>query len=442
MWNEAATECLWQELPSALCLLSLLGEMTYERPSGWVGFGFRFDSEEAVNSGIRDQNYITAISNPSVDRFRHLANLVLRLNHSNSAQWETEKSSKINIDAIEAASLLLNFQSDNDTFLPRVRTISWAAHDSYPSSQLPYFVSSCLQRLSFTRISFWLYENPRGELERGIDIFKSLIRKHCQLNQLIFRIPWSLSKSSALQATFSEFVATQTQLLSMEIRDWMDESLLASMVGAGETLVSLSCWIDVGEGGVSGRTMDALSTGFGVLRDLNVKVTGEMTDEDFKRFLQLRSLHRVTLEVISFPRLETVDIETMSRAWPDIEEFVVKQRLGNCQPLSILSAFARWMGSTIKVLELDLDVNTCTEPSLLEADSFKFVKLRELRIGGSSPAPHQREEVVTQYLRSLSPGSQSSFKLVICSGAFDAEEKWRKVGSSLERGDIAMEEVH
>lgn len=186
----------------------------------------------------------------------------------------------------------------------------------------------------------------------------------------------------------------------MEIRDWVDETFLASMVGAGETLVSLSCWIDVGEGGVSSRTMDALSTGFGVLRDLNVNVTGEMTDKDFRRFLQLRSLRRVTIQVISFPRLEEVDIAAMSRAWPDVEEFVLKQRLGYCQPLSILAAFAKWMGSTVQVLELDLDATG--EPPLVAADSFNFVKLRELRIGEFSPAPYDLEEAVTNYLRSLS----------------------------------------
>ncbi|KIO18643.1 hypothetical protein M407DRAFT_246431 [Tulasnella calospora MUT 4182] len=38
LWNEVATECLWRELPSALCLLRLLGEMTYEEPDGWVSF--------------------------------------------------------------------------------------------------------------------------------------------------------------------------------------------------------------------------------------------------------------------------------------------------------------------------------------------------------------------------------------------------------------------
>ncbi|KAG8898481.1 hypothetical protein FRC00_002779 [Tulasnella sp. 408] len=408
MWNEVATECLWRELPSALCLLSLLGEITYERPSGWVGFGFRFDSEEAVNSGIRDQNYITAISNPNVDRFRHLANLVLRLNHSNSAQWKTEKSSKINIDAIEAASLWLNFQSDNDTFLPRVRIISWAAHDSYPSSQLPYFISSCLKSLSFTRISTSLFESPRGELEHGIDIFKSLIGKQCQLNDLIFRIPWSLSTSSELQAIFLEFSSTQTQLRSIEIRDWIDESRLGSMVGARKTLVSLSCLIRREKRGAFGRTMDALSTDFGHLRELHANVAGGMTDEDFKRFLQLRSLRRVTLEVDSFPRLEEADVEAMSRAWPDIEEFVVKQRgfsSTNAQPLSLLSAFARWMGSSLQILELDLDATT--EPPLVAADSFKFVKLRELRIGKRSVMSVDPNDAGTEYLRNLS-------KLVIC----------------------------
>ncbi|KAG8926695.1 hypothetical protein FRC00_002645, partial [Tulasnella sp. 408] len=371
MWNEVATECLWRELPSALCLLSLLGEMTYEGSDGW--------------------NYITAISNPNVDRFRHLANLVLRLNHSNSAPWKTEESSRIHIDAIEAASLWLNFQTHYDTFLPRVRTISWAAQDSYLSSKLPYFISSCLQSLSFTRTSDWLFEDPRGELEHGVDIFKSLIRKQCQLKDLIFRIPWSLSYFSELEAALLEFVSTQTQLRSFEIRDWMDESRLESMAGARKTLVSLSCSMRREEGARFGRTINALSTGFGLLRDLHVNVDEYMTDEDFKQFLQLRSLRRVSLEVDSFPRLEEADVEAMSRAWPDIEEFVVKQ----------------WMGSNLQILELDLYAPE--EPPLVAADSFKFVKLREFRIGKFSVVDYDPDDAGTTYLRNLP-------KLLICDG--------------------------
>ncbi|KAG9042213.1 hypothetical protein FS837_011151 [Tulasnella sp. UAMH 9824] len=387
LWNEVATECLWRELPSALCLLCLLGEMMYEEPDGW---------------------------------------------------WKTEYSSRINIDAIQAAFSWYNLDTHFDTFLPRVKAISWAADDSYPSSQLPYFISSCLQRLTFTRISNLFSEDPRGELEHVIDIFEPLIRKQCQLSHLIFCIPWSLLESAELRAALSGFVSNQTLLREMEIRDWMDESLLASMTAAGETLVSLSCWINAGEGGELGRIMDALSTGFGVLRDLNVNVTGDMTNEDFKRFLQLRSLRRVTFEVVRFPILEEVDIEAMSRAWPDIEQFMVKQVFGTRQPLSILSTFAKWMGSTVQVLELGLDATG--ELPLVAADSFNFVKLRELRIGAYSPAPHD-PKAVAEYLRSLSLGSQSTFKLVICGGAFHGVGGWRKVVSSFGGVNIAAEEA-
>ncbi|KAG9043600.1 hypothetical protein FS837_009346 [Tulasnella sp. UAMH 9824] len=424
LWNEVATECLWRELPSALCLLCLLGEMTYGEPDGW--------------------NYTTAINKPNADRFRHLATRVLRLSHSNATRWKMAESSRINIEAIQAAFSWFSLQTHCDTLLPRVKTISWAAHDSYPSSQLPYFISSCLQSLSFTRISFWLYENPRGELERGIDIFTSLIKKQCQLKHLVFGIPWSLFDSSALKATYLEFASTQTRLRSIDIRDWIDESLVRSMVGASTTLVSLGCWVRGGEVGTFGRTIYALSTGFDVLRDLNLYVTGgEVTDEDFKQFMQLRSLRRITLSTLGFPRLEEADVEAMSRAWSDIEEFVVKQRgfvAANPHRLSILSAFARWMGSNLQILELDLDATA--EPPPVAADSFKFVKLRELRIGQLSRAPPDPDEAVTEYLRSLSLGGQSSFKLVVGVSVFDAVDGWRKVRSSFERGNIGVEEAN
>ncbi|KAG9043601.1 hypothetical protein FS837_009347 [Tulasnella sp. UAMH 9824] len=277
-------------------------------------------------------------------------------------------------------------------------------------------------------MSFGLFEHPRGELEHGIDLFQSLIGKQCQLNDLIFRIPWSLSDSSELQETFQEFASTQTQLRSIEIQDWVDESLLARLVGARNTLISLSCLMRREARGAFGRTMDALSTDFGVLQDLKVNVPGEMTHQDFKRLLRLRSLRRVTLVVVSFPRLQEADVEAMSRAWSDIEEFVVKQR--------------RWMGSNLQILELDLDA-TAGSP-LVAADSFKFVKLRELRIGPLSLAPSDPDDAVTEYLRSLSIGDQSTFKLVICGDDFDGVRSggWRKVGSSFEREDVAADEAH
>ncbi|KAG8898482.1 hypothetical protein FRC00_002780 [Tulasnella sp. 408] len=271
-------------------------------------------------------------------------------------------------------------------------------------------MSSCLQSLTFTRTSTSFFDSLRGELEHGIEMFKSLIRKQCQLKDLIFRIPRMFSDPSRLQATFLEFASTQTQLRSIDMREWVDGSCLERMVSARKTLVSLGCFIRQEEERAFGRAMDALSTGFGHLRDLHLNVVGEMMDEDFKRFLQLRSLRQVTLEVDSFPRLEEADVEAMSRAWPDIEEFVVKQhvpRWANAQPCSILSAFARWMGSSLQILELDLYAPA--EPPLVAADSFKFVKLREFRLGGLSVVSVNPDDAGTEYLRNLP-------KLLICDG--------------------------
>ncbi|KAG8918269.1 hypothetical protein FRC01_001953, partial [Tulasnella sp. 417] len=423
LWNEVATECLWQELPSALCLLSLLGEMTYEEPDGW--------------------RYANAINNPNLDRFRYLANLVLRLNHSNSAQWESVQSSKINIDAIHTAFQWFTFQSDSDTLLPRVKTISWDTQESYPSSQVPYFISSCLQHLSFKRTSLWLYERPGGDLERGIEIFKSLIQKRCQLIHLSFTIPWKLSEIPSSQATLLDFASTQTQLHSISLEDWITEPLLGSLVGARNKLVSLNCWVDRGEGETFGRTMGALSTGFSALRELEVYVTGgDMTDDDFKQFLQLRSLRQIRLDTFGFPRLGETDVEAMSRAWPDIEEFVALHRglqPGDPHPLSILSAFARWMGPSIQVLGLDLDA--AADPPPNPTDNFKFIKLRELRIGSLSPPPHDPEEV-TKYLQGLFLSGQPSFKLSIHDWLLGMEMGWEKVRSSFERGNVAPNETH
>ncbi|KIO18647.1 hypothetical protein M407DRAFT_31722, partial [Tulasnella calospora MUT 4182] len=64
--------------------------------------------------------------------------------------------------------------------------------------------------------------------------------------------------------------------------------------------------------------MDTLATGFSVLREPDVGVTGQegVTDESFKQLLQIRSLRRVTLNATSFPRLGETDVEAMSQAWP------------------------------------------------------------------------------------------------------------------------------
>lgn len=43
-WEEVATECLWRDLPSALCLLGILGSLTYRKDvndKGWVSHGYR-----------------------------------------------------------------------------------------------------------------------------------------------------------------------------------------------------------------------------------------------------------------------------------------------------------------------------------------------------------------------------------------------------------------
>ncbi|KIO17065.1 hypothetical protein M407DRAFT_229511, partial [Tulasnella calospora MUT 4182] len=379
------------------------------------------------------------------------------LTHSNSARWEGMGSSKINIDAIQAAFSWFTSQTNSDTLLPRVKTISWDADDNYPSSQLPYFISSCLQQLSFTWTSSSYDEIPGEDLERGTDIFTSLIRKQCQLIHLGFHIPWSISDSTSLHAKFLEFASTQTRVRSIRLPDQINESILRSMVGARNTLVSLTCWI---LGGTFRRTMEALSTEFSVLQELNVRLTGgrltHMTHEDFKQVQQIRSLRRVTFRTLAFPRLREADVEAMSQAWPDLEEFAVKlhrysSMARQLQLLSILSAFARWMGSTIQILDLDLDATE--ERPLVTAGSFKFVKLRELRIGElrlwHAPDDPDSEHGVAEYLRSLSFSGQSPFKLVIPVYTFETGngnlpllKGWDKVRYLLETGGVAVEEGH
>lgn len=104
------------------------------------------------------------------------------------------------------------------------------------------------------------------------------------------------------------------------------------------------------------------------------------------------------------------------------------------------------MGSTIQILELDLDA--AGEPPLRTVDSFKFVKLRELRIGKLSPAPYDPEDGVAEYLRSLSLGGRSTFELVIpnstpktANGNPSSLKGWQRVRSLVERGDVAAEEA-
>lgn len=360
------------------------------------------------------------------------------------------ESSRINLHAIEEAFQWFTFQTGADTLLPRVRTICWDAGDIYLSSQLPYFISGGLQRLSFSRTSGWT-PGSGEDLECGIDVFKSLIRKRCQLIQISFHFAWKLSGFRSLQAAFSEFASTQTQLRSVKLRDWINEALLASVAGIRDTLVSFSCSVNRGVGITFDRMMDVLSVGFSVLQELDVNVTGEgMTDENFKQLLQVRSLHRVTLRVVGFPRITEADVEAVSRAWPDLEKFTVKLRWyppRALQPLSILSPFAEWMGSTIQILELDLDA--AGEPPMRTADSCKFVKLRELRIGKLSPAPYDPEDGVAEYLRSFSLGARSVFKLVIpnstpkTGNASPSSLKgWQRVRYLVERGDVAAEEAH
>ncbi|KIO18644.1 hypothetical protein M407DRAFT_157480 [Tulasnella calospora MUT 4182] len=387
-----------------------------------------------------------------------MAALVRRLNHSNSAPWEGAGSSKINIDAIQAAFSWFTSQTNSDTLVPRVKTISWDAHDNYPSSQLPYFISSCLQQLSFRRTSSSYDEIPGEDLERWTEIFTSLIKKQCQLIHLSFLLPWSISTSPSLQARFLEFASTQTQLRSIKLQDRIDEPLLQSMVGARNTLVSLTGSVSKGLGVTFGRTMEALSTEFSVLQELNVSITGgrltRMTHEDFKQVQQIRSLRRVTFRTSDFPILGEADVEAMSQAWPDIEKFAVKLHrfssiARHIQLLSILSAFARWMGSTIQIL--DLDLNATEVRSLRTADGFKFVKLRELHIGelAHRNALKDLEDEVAGYLRSLSFCGQSPFKLVIPNGTHETVngsppplKGWQKVRYLLETGGVAAEEGH
>ncbi|KAG9017043.1 hypothetical protein FRB90_001981 [Tulasnella sp. 427] len=113
-WNHLATERLWRDLPSALCLLNVLGILQYSsnpKDKGWAFAAF-----------ITDPNRIS--------RFFTLANYVESLNHYNAMPWNGVRSSFIANSALQTIvpSFVENPNHPGGKYMcPKLRELRWAS---------------------------------------------------------------------------------------------------------------------------------------------------------------------------------------------------------------------------------------------------------------------------------------------------------------------------
>ncbi|KAG8914136.1 hypothetical protein FRC01_004203 [Tulasnella sp. 417] len=385
-WEDPANDCLWRAVPSALCLLGLLGPMECTQ-EGW--------------------NYITDISNADVSRFRRLSNRVLTLTHMNTSVWGDSRS-KISNKALEAASSVVSPGSTSRCLLPRVRSLSWYSGASYTGPQILFFISPSLETFAFNCIGPSDLKRIHN-LESGVDTLNALSNQACQLRRILFT--WGFGRAAGpLEEAFSKFIRSQTRLQFLSSLIDFTNDIVEALTSSRSTLRILYCRLAAPQDVSFRFVSEILSNGFDSLQELNmVQSEGDINFASISPLLACRSLRQLCLRAARIGALQPPEIAAMAAAWPNIEELRLRSSVPGTlelHPLSILSVFAKDIGSNLKILGLDFNVDGTTPlPEVKKTDVFDV--LSQLRVGEIDRIPAGQEENIARYLVSLCPSGVS-----------------------------------
>ncbi|KAG8941587.1 hypothetical protein FRC04_004168 [Tulasnella sp. 424] len=399
-WEELATDVLWQSIPSALCLLSILGPMAYlqdQEDDGWV--------------------FVDTVPNPDlVHRFDRIRGRILTLAHYDNMEWGGYLSNiaKTAMSFVTSATAKLP-NSGAVYLLPRVRRITWESALPSHVSPLTYMVAPSTTYLSIHPWTLFLLSGFDSEREIAAcgALLRTLIAIPCRLETFHLADGGEGWMPQPLEEDIVHFLSAQQSLESIGLYFPLTAAIIEGLGASAHTLGSLETSIQLEKTDIEIiKISDLIGTSFPRLENLSLRLFGSVISgvsmSSFNSLLKLNSLRDCTIRSTNpIAPLQAHQIEAMGKGWPILERLVLEAwplaPSDAVAPISTLSVLAQHLGHSLTHLYIDIK---CLDVPLPETrEDARFTRLRSLDIGRSSKIAMGSERAVADYLGSLCPNN-------------------------------------